>query len=111
MRPETFKTEKEEMEWADAKFQSCFHPLHPDRVFQNNWKLSERWFCHQKGLDKSSTTVVSDDMSRTSTDVNATMGAMALTGQQKPKRSLPEVHKSNVVKVKQIEVAKKFDKL
>ena len=102
MRPETFSCDQEAQAWADGKFQACKNPLHPDRLHDTNWKLDERWFCHVKGLDKSNTTTVTDDLSRVSSDINATMGVLSLTEPARPKRSASDLHKSSLLKVRQM---------
>ena len=102
MTETTFNDDQEAFAWAETKFNEAKRADKPDRVFQGNWKLSERWFSFCKGRDKSAETELEEAMARTSTELGASMSSLGMSEQNPKKRSAADMHKSSLGKTQQL---------
>ena len=86
-----------------GKFNQFDLSKHPPRLHKSKWRLNEYWYEFDQGKTKSQTTTIDDTFSRSSTDVSGSMSAVNLPAEHgRNKKSLVEVHKSCMAKVRQL---------
>ena len=83
-----FTSDEERKQWAEEKWKSCEHYKErqnfPDKLFEGNWKLDERYYYFHKGKTGGKEAEIDETMSREATDASAASSLLAL-GDQGPK--------------------------
>ena len=102
VKQESFQSDIEAEEWSLSKFAEFQDPDHPPRVHESNWKLCEYWYRFDRGLETPKSASVEDNYARSSNDLSSSMLALNMPEQGKAKRSLADLHKSSLTKVKSL---------
>ena len=82
--------------WLKDKVTTC--PDHPHRVHTNFW-LSEWWYDHDHGMEKSASSTIDEKLMRTANDCTSALQSLGVEDKKKAKQSMEEQVKQWVSKV------------